>query len=111
METVRNVVYAVVGLLGLFIVIAAVVCISVHVYHCCSRRRRKRSNTVGDTCSRPSASSTAVDCQYITLQTNDGTAAAAAVPTSPLNPSDRESMDLQQTDVKPPSYDEVMGLK
>ena len=111
METMWNVAYAVVGLIGLFIVVVTVVCISVHIYHCCSRRRRKRSDIVGDTCSRPSASSTAVDCQYITLQTNDGT----AVPTAPLNePGNRQSVEHQpasnQSDVKPPSYDEVMGL-
>ena len=113
METVRNVVYAVVGLIGLFILVVAVVCISVHVYNCCSRRRHKRSDTVGDTCSRPSASSTAVDCQYVTLQVNDGTAAAALTSLA----SNRESVELQpvdqpengQADVKPPSYDEVMG--
>ena len=113
METVRNVVYAVVGLIGLFIVIVAVVCISVHIYNCCSRRRRKRSDTVADACSRPSASSTAADCQYITLQTSDG---AAVVPTAPLNnPANRESVEPQlasnQSDVKPPSYDEVMGFR
>jgi len=115
MDTVRNVVYAVVGLIGLFIVIVAVVCVSVHIYHCC-RRRRKRSDAVGDTGSRPSASSTAVDCQYITLQTNDGAAAAAAVVTAPHNePGSRESAELQQatnqSDIKPPSYDEVMGFQ
>jgi len=116
MDTVRNVVYAVVGLIGLFIVVVAVVCISIHIYHCCSRRRRKRSDAVGDTGSRPSASSTAVDCQYITLQTNDGTAAAAADPTAPRNEHGNcESTKLQtasyQSDIKPPSYDEVMGFQ
>lgn len=118
METVRNVVYAVVGLVGLFIFVVAIVCISVHVYHCYSRHRRKQSDAVGDTCSRPSASSTVVDCQYVTLQTSDGTSTAAAVPTAPPH-SHRESVELQsvghaengQSDVKPPSYNEVMGYR
>jgi len=109
METVQNVVYAIVGLVGLFVFVVAVVCISVHIYHCYSRHRRKQSDAVGDAGSRPSASSAVVDCQYVTLQTNDGqaTAAAAAPP-----PSSRESVELQpigQADMKPPSYDEVMG--
>jgi len=120
METVRNIVYAVVGLIGLFILVVAVVCISVHIYHCCSRHRHKRSDDGGDSCSRPSASSTAVDCQYVTLQMNDGPAAAttapALVPTAPA--SNCESVELQpvgqpgskEPDPKPPSYNEVMGL-
>jgi len=119
METVRNVVYAVVGLVGLFIFVIAIVCISVHIYHCYSRHHRKQSDTVGDTGSRPSASSTVVDCQYVTLQTNDGVAPAVPV-AAPLNlASSRESVELQpvdhpgnsQSDVKPPSYDEVMGYR
>ena len=123
MATVRNIVYAVVGLIGLFILVVAVVCISVHIYHCCSRHRRKRSDAGGDSCSRPSASSTAVDCQYVTLQMNDGpsssaaAAAAAAVPTAPA--SSCESVELQpvgrpeskEPNAKPPSYDEVMGYR
>jgi len=117
MKTVLNVVYAVVGLIGLFIFVVAVVCISVHIYHCCSRHRRKQSDAVGDTCSRPSASSTVVDCQYVTLQTADGT----AVPSAPLHTQagSHESVELQpfacpgngHSDVKPPTYDEVMGYR
>jgi len=121
MKTVLNVVYAVVGLVGLFILVASLVCISVHVYNCCSRHRRKRSDAVGDTFSGPSASSTAVDCQYVTLQTTDGTAVAAVavavVPTAPAG--NRESVELQpvgllesnEAAAKPPSYDEVMGYR
>jgi len=117
MKTVLNVVYAVVGLIGLFIFVVAIVCISVHIYHCCSRHRRKQSDAVGDTCSRPSASSTAVDCQYVTLQTADGTAVPTAPPHTQL--TSRESVELQpfacpgngHSDVKPPSYDEVMGYR
>ena len=113
METVRNVVYAIIGLIGLFILIVAVVCISTNIYHCCWRRRRKPSDDVGDTCSRPSASSTAVDCQYVTLQMNDGTPPSVAA----TQTGDRESVELQpvgpsqnnELDAKPPSYDEVMG--
>jgi len=115
METVRNIVYAVVGLIGLFILVVAAVCISVHIYHCYSRHRHKRSDAGGDSCSRPSASSTAVDCQYVTLQMNDAPAAAAAAPAS-----SHESVELQpvgqpgpskEPDPKPPSYDEVMGYR
>lgn len=118
METVRNVVYVIVGLAGLFILVVAVVCVSVHIYHCCSHRRRKRSDTVDDACSRPSASSAAVNCQYVTLQMNDGLAAATmAVPTAEVINSD--SVELppigqngnMQQNVKPPSYDEVMGYQ
>lgn len=106
-------VYAVVGLVGVFIFVVTLVCMSVHVYHCCSRRRRKRSDAVADTCSRPSASSAAVDCQYVTLQASNGT--VTAVPSAPV----RDSADLQPVcppaenpdDARPPSYDEVMGFQ
>jgi len=109
LKTVENVVYAIVGLVGLFIFVVAIVCVSVHIYHCYSRRHRKQSGAVSDTGLRPSASSPVIDCQYVTLQTNDRQTATAV----PL-PSSHESVELKpigQTDTKPPSYDEVMGCR
>jgi len=118
METVWNVAYAVVGLTGVFILLFAVICISVHIYEFCTRRRRKRSEAVGDMSSRPSASSAAVDCQYVTLQMSDGTVATAPAvrATAPLSQDNTsESVDLKldsnHSAVKPPSYDEVMGFQ
>lgn len=108
LQSLLTAIYVVAGVIGSVIITVVVVCITVHV---CQRCRRTKHIDVASSSSSAHVSPS-VDCQYVTLQTNE---VAVATPSAPPTEYDFLSADnLNDDDLKasslPPSYEEVAGL-
>jgi hypothetical protein len=108
LQSVLTAIYVIAGVVGSVIIIVVIVCIAVHF---CQRCRRSKNIDVTSSSSSAHVSPT-VDCQYVTLQTNE---VNAATPSAPPTEYDFLSADnLNDDDSKPgslpPSYEEVAGL-
>lgn len=104
LKFVLTAVYILAGIVGSVIVIVVVVCVAVRICYKCRRHKHVDNSS--------SMHLSPTDCQYVSIRTNDVT--AATTPSAPPTESDCLSTvdHLNDDDLRsnmPPSYEEIVG--